>query len=91
MDLGRDRMFQISLTELCTWITNTLGEMTVASIIKAFLLSSGEFMMASCLHGNTADLALVAECSGSLGWDSLLIEGWISAHWLKLVAPFLRC
>ncbi len=90
MDPGHDRMFQISVKELCTWITNTLGETTVASTVKAFLLSGGKSAIASCLHGNNTNQALVAECSNHLGRDSL-VEGWISTHWLSLVVPFLRC
>ncbi len=90
MDPGHDRMFQMLVTELCTWITNTLGEMTVASTVEAFLLYREESTMASCLQGNNANLALVAECSDRLRWDSL-VEGQISTHWLPLVVPFLHC
>jgi hypothetical protein len=74
MDPGHDRMFQILVTELRTWITDTLGEMTVASTVKAFLLSRGESTMTSCLQGNNANLALVTERSKHLGWDGL-VEG----------------
>ncbi len=90
MDPGCNRMLQILMMELCTCITNTLGEMTVASTAKAFLLSWRESTMASCLHGNNANLALVPESSDCLGWDSL-VEGWISTHWLPLITLFLRC
>jgi hypothetical protein len=90
MDLGCDRMFQISVTELQVWIANTLGEMTVASTVKAFLLFRGEPAMASYLQGKNVKLVLVAECSDHLGWDSL-VEGGISTHWLPLVAPLLHC
>jgi hypothetical protein len=83
------QMFQILVTELCNWMTNTLGEMTVASTVAAFFLLQGESTMASCLHSNNANLALVAETSNHLGWDSL-VEGRISTHWLPLVALFLR-
>ncbi len=88
MDPGHNRMFQNLVTELCTWMTNTLGEMTVASTVAAFLLSQGESTMANCLHGSYANQALVVESSNHLGWDSL-VEGQISTHWLSLVAPFL--
>jgi hypothetical protein len=64
------------------------GGDAVASTVAAFLLSWGESTMASCFHGNNANLALVAESSNRLGWDSL-VEGRISSHWLPLVAPIL--
>jgi hypothetical protein len=44
--------------------------------------------MTDCVHGNYTELAAVATARDCLGWDSML-EGWISTHWLILVAPFL--
>jgi hypothetical protein len=88
-DPGRDQMFRVSVAELQEWLAATLGELTVSSMVKFYLLSRGEVMMVSCLHGNCNDLRHVAECSDCLGWDSL-VEGRVSSHWLKLVAPFLQ-
>jgi hypothetical protein len=44
-DLGRDQMFRLLVSELRAWMATTLGEMTVASTIKAFLLAWGEATM----------------------------------------------
>ena len=82
-------MFRISVSELRTWMATTLGEMMVASTVKAFLLARGEATMVSCLHGACNYLWYVAECSDHLRWDSL-VEGRITTHWLELVAPLLR-
>ena len=60
----------------------------VSLMVQSYLLSRGEVTMVSCLHGNCNDLRHVAECSDHLGWVSL-VEGWVSSHWLELVAPFL--
>jgi hypothetical protein len=39
-------------------MATTLGEMTVASTVKAFLLARGEATMVSCLHGTCDDLLM---------------------------------
>jgi hypothetical protein len=88
-DPGWDQMSRVLVAELREWLATTLGELLVSSTVESYLLSRGEVTMVSCLHGNCNDLRHVAECSDCLGWDSL-VEGWVSSHWLELVAPFLR-
>jgi hypothetical protein len=87
-DPGRSLMFQVSVNELTAWLRSTLGEQCIAMTVKRYLLSHGEATMEECVHGKYTDLQAVATASDRLGWDSLL-EGWISAHWLILVAPLL--
>jgi hypothetical protein len=38
-DPGRDKMFCISLKELCSWLIETLGKHTIAGTIETYLLS----------------------------------------------------
>ncbi len=52
--MGRDQMFQISVSELRAWMATTLGEMMVA--VKAFLLAREVAMTVSYLHGTCDDL-----------------------------------
>jgi hypothetical protein len=87
-DPGQEWMFQISVSELKVWMTTTLGELTIASTVKAFLLCRGEKSMVDCLHGTSNDLRYVAECSNRLGWDSFG-KSCITTHWLEVVAPLL--
>ena len=89
LDPGRDAMFRFTVAELCSWITETLGDMSVGATGETYLLACGRSRMSDCVHGNSTDLVLVASLSDRLGWDSF-IKGQISTHWLIVVAPFLR-
>jgi hypothetical protein len=49
-------MFWISVSELCSWVKETLGNTNVAATIEMYLLARGTVTMSSCVHGNNADL-----------------------------------
>jgi hypothetical protein len=87
-DSGRSLMFQVSVTELTSWLHSTLGEQCIAMTVKQYLLLRGETLMVDCVHNNYADLRAGATARDCLGWDSIL-ERRISAHWLTLMATFL--
>jgi hypothetical protein len=48
-------MFRILVLELRAWMATTLGEMTVATMVEAFLLARGKATMLSCLRGTCND------------------------------------
>ncbi len=83
-------MFRISVSELSSWVKETLGNMNAAATIEMYLLTRGMVTMSSCVHGNNADLLTVASVSDLLGWDSF-IEGQIVTQWQMVAAPFLLC
>ena len=85
---GRDAMFWITVTELCSWIVETLGDMCVATTVETYLLARGQSRMSDSIYGSNVELSTVATLSDRLGWDSF-IEGRVSTHWLTLVAPLL--
>jgi hypothetical protein len=87
-DSGCSLMFQVSVTELTSWLCSTLGEQCIAMTVQQYLVLRGETLMVNCVHSNYIDLRAIATASNHLGWDSLL-EGRISTHWLILVATFL--
>ena len=81
-------MFQISVSELSSWMKETLGDTTVAGTIEMYLLARDTVTMSHCIHGNNADLRTAASESDLLGWDSF-IEGRIVKQWHTVAAPFL--
>jgi hypothetical protein len=81
-------MFHISVRELSTWLTSTLGDQQVAALVEKYLLACGESQMIDCVHGTNQDLQAAAADSDKLGWDRML-EGRISSQWLMVAAPFL--
>ena len=87
-DPGRDAMFQISVSELSSWVKETLGNTNVAATIEMYLLARDTVTMSSCVHGNNADLRTAVSVSNLLGWDSF-IEGRIVTQWQTVAAPFL--
>jgi hypothetical protein len=87
-DPGRDVMFRISVSELCSWVNETLGNTNIASTIEMYLLARGTVTMSSCVHGNNADLLTAASVSDLLRWDSF-IEGRIVKQWQTMTTPFL--
>ena len=81
-------MFWISVSELCSWVKETLGNTNVAATIEIYLLARGMVTMSSCVHGNNADLLTAASVSNFLGWDSF-IKGRIVTQWQTVATPFL--
>jgi hypothetical protein len=81
-------MFWFSVSELSSWVKETLGNTNVATTIEMYLLARGTVTMSSCVHGNNADLLTAASVSDLLGWDSF-IEGRIVMQWQMVAAPFL--
>ena len=86
-DPGRDAMFWISVSELCSWVNETLGNTNIASTIEMYLLARGTVTMSSCLHGNNTDLLTTTSVSDLLGWDSF-IKGRIVTQWQTVATPF---
>ena len=86
---GRDAMFRITVTDLYSWIVDTLGDICIATTVETYLLARGQTRMLDSIFGSNVDLSLVATFSDRLGWDSF-VEGRVSTHWLTLVAPLLR-
>jgi hypothetical protein len=87
-EAGRECMFHISVKELSTWLTSTLGDQQVAATVEKYLLACGESQMIDCIHGTDQDLQATAADSDRLGWDSML-KGCISSRWLMVAVPFL--
>jgi hypothetical protein len=87
-EAGRECMFHISMKELSTWLTSTLGDQQVAATVEKYLLACGESQMIDCVHGTNQDMQAAAADNDQLGWDSML-EGRISSRWLMVAAPFL--
>jgi hypothetical protein len=81
-------MFHISVKELSTWLTGTLGDQQVAATVEKYLLARGKSQMIDCVHGTDQDLQATAVDNDQLGWDSMLKEC-ISSQWLTVAAPFL--
>ncbi len=81
-------MFQISVSELCSWVKETLGNTNVPATIEMYLLARGTVTMSSCVHGSNTDLHTAASVSDLLGWDSF-IEGQIVMQWQMVATPFL--
>jgi hypothetical protein len=79
LDPGRNEMFWILVGELTSWLIETLGKHSVASMVKMYLLARGEAKMSSCVHGANANLVTLSVQSVRLGWDSFL-EGRLSSH-----------
>ncbi len=80
-------MFRISVSEICSWVIETLGNTYVASTIEMYLLARGMVTMSSCLHSNNADLLTTASVSNLLRWNSF-IEGRIVTQWQTVATPF---
>jgi hypothetical protein len=89
-NLGRDLIFCTTVQELCSWMADTLGELSITSTVESYLLSRGESTMESRVHGTNKDLVILSRFSGRLGWDSF-IERRVSLHWLIVVSPLLSC
>jgi hypothetical protein len=82
-------MLQISVQEIHDWIVKTLGDIcSISAMVEAYLLSRGETLMESCVHGSNQEMLQVATISDWLGWDSF-VEGRVITQWLQLVTPFL--
>jgi hypothetical protein len=71
-DLGRNRLFHITVRELYTWMVETLGDHAVASTVEAYLFARGETATLSLMHGTSNDMSVVCKQNNRLGWDSLL-------------------
>ncbi len=87
-DPGRDSMFRTSVSELTSWMINTLGENYIASTVEGYLPGRGRVTMESCHHGTNTILLDVCRESDRLGWDSF-IKGRITTLWISVVAPHL--
>ena len=87
-EVGRDRMFQVTIRELTTWIQSTLRDNRVAATVEKYILGRGEILMTDCVNGADSLLLAAAVDTDRLGWDSL-IEGRISVRWLDVAAPLL--
>jgi hypothetical protein len=88
LDPGRNEMFWILVGELISWLIETLGKHSVASMVEMYLLARGEAKMSSCVHGANVDLVTLSVQTDRLGWDSFL-EGCLSSHWLTVAGPLL--
>jgi hypothetical protein len=49
---GWASMFLISVQEIYDWIVKTLGDICIATTVEEYLLSRGETLMESCIHGS---------------------------------------
>ena len=87
-DPGCDAMFKISVSELCFWVKETLGDTSIITTIELYLLTRGTVTMSSCVHSNNADLSTAAPVSDLLGWDSF-IKGRIVTQRQTVATPFL--
>ncbi len=72
---------------LASWLS-WQGNWCLLATVKAYLLAREEITIASCVHENNINLAMVAKLSNRLGWDSF-VEGRISKHWLMVATPLL--
>jgi hypothetical protein len=87
-EAGRECMFHISVKELFTWLTSTLGDQQVAATVEKYLLACSKSQMIECVHGTDQDLQAAAADNDQLGWDSM-IGGRISSKWLMVVGPLI--